>query len=184
MANNLTFNNNRNVKKVPINRNNMFFSEETFNMELEMGKEYMESDVSQSVILYQVDLDKTNLDDVYNESKMDGIVFKTPVEVTCFYEIESPQLRSYDKSKNLGTYVKGGNLKIYVYQSTLDELGADIRNGDYIGVMINSERMSYYTVFNDGRNFYDNEHSMYGYKNGWWRTIECSFVDENEFRGR
>ena len=60
----------------------------------------MEQDVNQTVVLYEVDLTKTNLDAVYNESKSNAIVFKTPIELHVIYELSEGELASYDKSKN------------------------------------------------------------------------------------
>ena len=55
---------------------------------MEIGSNYLEQDVNQTIVLYEVDLTKTNLDAVYNEAKSNSIVFKTPVELHVIYEIE------------------------------------------------------------------------------------------------
>lgn len=179
---NLTYNNNQ-IRRVPINRNNLFFSEESYQFDIDLGKNYIEQDTNQTVILYEVDLEKTNLSSVYKESLSNGIVFKTPVELHVLYEIETPTLESYDTSKNLGTYVKNGKLTFGLYQQTLDELGVKIKNGDYIGVQVSQTHMEYYTVVNDGRINYDNEHSIYGYLNPF-RSIVCASIDPSEFNGK
>lgn len=170
------------TNKVPINRNNLFYSEKDFQYEMEIGKNYLEQDVNQTVILYEVDLNKTNLDAIYSESKSDSIIFKPPVELHVLYNIEPGELSSYDKSKNLGVYIKSGKLTFGVYQSTLDELNAEIKVGDYIGVQVTPTHMEFYTVVNDGRNNYDNSHSVFGYQPAW-RSITCAYVDPNEFNG-
>jgi hypothetical protein len=178
---NLEFNTNK-IRKVPINRNNLFYSEKDFQYETEIGRNYLEQDVNQTVILYEVDLEKTNLDDIYHESKSDSVVFKTPIELHVIYTVEKGELASYEKSKNLGTYVKSGKLTFGVYQFTLDELGADIKIGDYIGVQVTPTHMEFYTVVNDGRNNFDNAHTTFGYKPSY-RSIECAYVNPNEFNG-
>lgn len=178
---NIEFNINK-TKKVPINRNNLFYSEKDFQYEMEIGRNYLEQDVNQTVVLYEVDLTKTNLDAVYNEAKSNSIVFKTPVELHVIYEIEEGEVASYDKTKNLGTYIKSGKLKFGIYQFTLDELGVDIKTGDYIGVQVTPTHMEFYTVVNDGRNNYDNAHSVFGYRPAW-RSVTCAYVNPNEFNG-
>ena len=178
---NIEFNTNK-TKKVPINRNNLFYSEKDFQYEMEIGRNYLEQDVNQTIVLYEVDLTKTNLDAVYSESKSNAIVFKTPIELHVIYELSQGELASYDKSKNLGTYVKSGKLTFGVYQFTLDELGADIKNGDYVGVQVTPTHMEFYTVVNDGRNNYDNAHTVFGTKPAW-RSITCAYVNPNEFNG-
>lgn len=83
---NLQFNTN-NARRVPINRNNMFYSETDLQYEMEIGKNYLEQDVNQTIILYQVDLQKTNRDYIYGETKPNQVVFKAPVELHVIYEI-------------------------------------------------------------------------------------------------
>ena len=40
-----------NIKRVPINRNNLFYSDESFNYELEIGKNYVEQDMNQTLVI-------------------------------------------------------------------------------------------------------------------------------------
>ena len=107
----------------------MFYDAETFAIEREIGKNYIEQDMGQTVVLYQVDASKTQTDAVYGETDPDDIEYKTPIEIPCVYKIEEPELKSYDKEKQLGTYMKTGKLTVGVYQETLDELGVDIKKG-------------------------------------------------------
>lgn len=177
---NLKFNQN-NVRRVPINRNSLFYDAEMFALEREIGKDYIEQDMGQTVILYQVDASQTQTDAVYGETEPSSVVYKTPVEIPCVYKIEEPELKSYDKSKQLGTYMKTGKLTIGVYQETLDELGVDIKKGDYIGIQISPIHCSYWVVNNDGKNNYDNQHTLWGTV-PLYRTVQCSPVDQSEFK--
>ena len=177
---NLKFNTN-NIRRVPINRNSLFYDADMFALEREIGKDYIEQDMGQTVVLYQVDASQTQTDAVYGETHTDNVAFKTPVEIPCTYKIEQPELKSYDKSKQLGTYMKTGKLTIGVYQETLVELDVEIKKGDYIGVQISPEHMEFFVVNNDGKNNYDNAHSLWGTV-PLYRTIQCSPVDASEFK--
>ena len=81
---NLQFNTNK-VKRVPINRNNLFYDENSFQYEMMIAKNYIEQDLNQTLVLFEVDLNKTNLNNEYKEAKSNGVVFKTPVEIHCMY---------------------------------------------------------------------------------------------------
>lgn len=169
------------TRRVPINRNSLFYDAESYALELEMGKNYIEQDMGQTVVLYQLDASKTQVDAVYGETTSSSAVqFKTPIEVSCVYEIEEPELKSYDKQKQLGTYTKTGKLTVSVYQETLDELGVDIKKGDYIGVQVSPTHMEFFVVNNDGKNNYGNAHSLWGTV-PLYRTVQCSPVDSSEF---
>lgn len=87
---NLQFNT-KNIKRVPINRNNMFYSDESFAFDLEIGKNYIEQDMNQTLVLFSVDVSKTNVDNIYGETQTDNVQFKPPVEFHCVYTIEEPE---------------------------------------------------------------------------------------------
>ena len=167
------------TRVVPINRNSLFYDKSSYDFELEMGKNYIEQDMGQTVVLYQVDLETTQTDAIYGETIAQSTKFKLPIEIPCVYQIDEGELQSYDKSKNLGTYVKAGKLTIGVYQETLDELGVDIKKGDYIGCQIRPDLMMYWCVQVDGKVNYDNAHTLWG-TIPLYRTITCSPVDKNE----
>lgn len=170
-------------RKKPIKRNNMFFSESDFNLEIDIARDYMEHDMNQTVVLFEVDLSKTNVNDIYHEASKKNIRFKTPVELTVRYEITDAQMRSYDKSNNKGVYSKPGTLNFTVLLSTLEEVQRDIKRGDYIGVQITTDEMIYFTVYDDGKvSSYSNGYTLYGTK-PFFRNIKCNYVDPSEFEG-
>lgn len=167
----------------PINRNQMFFSKADFEFEVELARDYLEQDMNQTVVLFEVDLSKTNADDIYHEASKKNIRFKPPVELTVRYEIADSQMRSYDKSNNKAVYAKPGILSLTVLNTTLEEVGRDIKRGDYIGVQVTPEEMLYFTVYDDGKvASYANSNTLYGVK-PFYRNIKCNYVDPSEFEG-
>jgi hypothetical protein len=99
------------------------------------------------------------------------------------YEIMDPESKAYDKSKSKSVYVKPGNIKFRVLEAELEELGVDIRRGDYVGVQIDEETMIYFVVNNDGKVARTaNNKTVYGFK-PWYRECEGNYVDESEFNG-
>ena len=167
-------------RKVPITRLNKFFSGEDFELDITMGREWLEGDMNFTLVLYRVDRQKTKTDDVYGETVEDGIKFHPPVEFRGYVQIEQPENQDYGQSRM--TQMEPGNLKVGVYQDSLDELGIDIEYGDYIGYYETESRVRYYTVVNDGRVVSDNKHTYGGLK-PFYRNIVASPVNDNEFRG-
>ena len=150
---------------------------------MEIAREYLEHDMNQTVVLFEVDLAKTNADDIYHEADKKNIRFKTPVELTVRYEITDSEMRSYDKTSNKGLYAKPGTLNFTVLIDELEEVQRDIKRGDYIGVQITPEEMIYFTVYDDGKiAAYSNSNTMYGIK-PFFRNIKCNYVDPAEFEG-
>ena len=167
-------------RKIPITRLEKFFGSEDFDLEQSMGREWLEGDMNFTLVLYRVDRQKTKTDNVYGETEEDGIKYLPPVEFRGYVTIESPDNIDYANSKL--SQMEPGNLKVGVYQETLDELEVDVEYGDYIGYYETENRVRYYSVVNDGRVVSDNKHTYGGFK-PFYRSIIASPVNDGKFRG-
>ena len=167
-------------RKIPITRLNKFFGAEDFDLDIAMGREWLEGDMNFRLVLYRVDRQKTKTDDVYGETVEDVIKFLPPVEFMGYVQIDLPENQDYGQSRM--SQMEPGNLKVGVYQESLDVLNFDIEYGDYIGYYETESRVRYYSVVNDGRVVSDNKHTYGGYK-PFYRSIVASPVNDNEFRG-
>lgn len=166
--------------RIPITRISKFFSQDDFDINIQMGQEYLHGDLNMKLVLFRVDKQKTDTDEVYAEVGKDQIKFLPPVEFNGLVKIEEPKNTTY--KGGLGRYLEPGNMTISVYIRHLEELKIDIRYGDYIGYPESEDRIRYYTVTNDGKVTSDNKHNMFGFK-PYYRTILCSPAQESEFRG-
>jgi hypothetical protein len=166
--------------KLPITRLSKFFSQDDFDLQVRLGQEYLQGDLNMKLILYPVNRQKTDVDDVYTEVGGDQIKYFPPVEIKALVRIEQPKNSSY--KEGLVRYNEPGNLVFSVYLKHLEELNIDIKYGDYIGYPESETKIRYYTVFNDGKIVSDNKHNMFGYK-PHYRTIECSYAQDVQFRG-
>ena len=159
-------------KLTPVTRNNKFYSEEDFQYELSLIEEYIEEDLNQVVIVYEIDRAKTNINTTYNESK-EPIRYKAPRELPCMFEIKESETKSYDGQTNNGVYAISGNLTINVPNFMFEKYNCHIRRGDYIGVPIETGKMAYFVVTNDGKINYSNDHYVGAYRTAW-TTISCT----------
>jgi hypothetical protein len=166
--------------KVPITRLGKFFGESDYNLEISLGEEWLIGDMNFTCVLYRIDRYKTKTDDVYGEALEDGIKYLPPVEFNGYVQITAPENKLMGSTRI--EQMEPGNIKVSVYQKTLDDLGIDISFGDYIGYYESETVVRYYTVNNDGRVISDNKHTYGGYK-PFYRTISASPVGPNEFRG-
>lgn len=166
--------------KLPITRVSKFFGQDDFDLHIQMGEEYLHGDLNMKLVLYRVDRTKTEIDDVYAEVGTDEIKYLPPIEFNGLVKIDSPKNSSY--KQGLLRYLEPGNMMVSVYIKHLDELGVDIRYGDFIGYPESETRTRFYTVVNDGKVVSDNKHNMFGYK-PYYRNIECSPAQDNTFRG-
>lgn len=171
-----------NKKNIPITRSNKFFSEEDFNLEIEMGREAIEGDGNFTIILYRVDRSETESDDIYGEAPKDGIRTYPPIELKVIPILGEPENNTYNQEAGSLRYLQDGPLTFGIYQQQLDEMNTNILYGDYIAYPVTETEIRYYVVTNDGIKNFDNAHTIMGYK-GAFRTVLCAPVDASEFRG-
>lgn len=166
--------------KVPITRLNKFFSNEDFDLNVQIGQEYLHGDLNMKLVLYRVDTESTDTDAVYAEVGKDQIKFFPPIEFNALVRVEQPKNSSY--KNGMVRYLEPGNLILSVYIQHLKDMGIDIKYGDFIGYPETEDKIRYYTVANDGKVTSDNKHNMFGYK-PYYRSITCVPAQEVEFRG-
>ncbi len=171
----------KNTKITPVTRVNKFFSSEDFDLEISMGREALEGDGNFTAILYKVDREMTESDDVYNEGTKDGIRFFPPIEIKIIPILGEPENKAYN-SNGSARFLQDGPLTFSIYSAQLAELETEIDFGDYIGYAVTETDIRYYSVSDDGKKNFDNKHTIMGYK-GVFRTILCAPIDASEFRG-
>jgi hypothetical protein len=167
-------------KRVPITRVNKFFGQEDFDFHINIGQEYLHGDLNMTLVLYRVDSDLTDIDNVYGEVGENQIKFYPPIEFKALVKIEDTKNNSYNGGmvRNL----EPGNLTLSVYLKHLNDLNIDIKYGDYIGYPETEDKIRFYTVINDGKIVVDNKHTLFGYK-PYYRTITCAIAQNQEFNG-
>jgi hypothetical protein len=170
-----------NKRVTPITRINKWFSEEDFKLEIEMGREAIEGDGNFTVILYRVDREMTEYDDVYGEASTDGIRYFPPVELKVVPIMAEAENKAYNSNGSM-RYLQDGQFTFGIYDAQLTDLDTQISYGDYIGYPVTETEIRYFSVVNDGIKNYDNKHTIMGYK-GAFRTVVSAPVDNNEFRG-
>lgn len=169
-------------KITPITRINKFFSEEDFNLEVNMGREAIEGDGNFTVILYRINRELTESDNVYGEASKDGIRLYPPIELKVIPLMAEPENKAYNNTTGSLRYLQDGTFSFGIYDAQLTELKASLSYGDYIGYPVTETDIRYFSVSNDGIKNYDNKHTIMGYK-GAFRSITCAPVDASEFRG-
>ena len=170
-----------NNKKIPITRLSKWYDDVDFFLDIEMGREYLEDDNNFTVVLYQIDRQKTNYDDIYGETLQDEIRFKPPIELKVLVSIEDNGPKSYNPNGTL-FYEDYGNLTFYVYKKQLEEKKCDIELGDFVGYADSETNVKYYKVVDPNRIEAETEKTRGGYKT-FYNKILCTPVDLTEFRG-
>ena len=162
-----------------VTRNNLFYNEQEYQYESELVMGYLEEDLNQTVIVYEVDRTKTSTN-LYNESENVRVLNK--IEIPCMYEIAEGSLRTYEQQKGKGAFAMRGNLTIYTTNKTLEKYACNIKRGDYIGVLVDNDRFAYFSVVDDGKVNLDNKKNIGAYRLSWLK-ITASPITKEEFDG-
>ena len=78
-------------KRKPINmgiRESNFFDGSDLNLEVEMGRDYFETDIPATVLLYRIDYKKTKVHALYGESRASEKIALAPVEIRVKFNVE------------------------------------------------------------------------------------------------
>lgn len=170
---------NNNKKVTPITRINKWFSAEDYSLEISMGREAIEGDQNFTIILYRVNRDESEFDDLYGEATKNGIRYYPPIELKVIPIMAAPSNKHYNGNGTL-RQLEDGQFTFGIYDQQLNELNTSISYGDYIGYPVTETEVRFFSVVNDGVKNYDNEHTIMGYK-GTFRTVICASVDDSEF---
>lgn len=171
-----------NNKKIPNTRLNKWYDENDFFLDVEMGREFLEGDNNFTVVLYQIDRQKTNFDDIYGETLQDEIRFKPPVELKVLIDLESNEIKTYNSSNSTLSYKDYGNLTFYIYTKQLEEKKSSITIGDFVAYSDREDNIKYFKVVDDDRINSENQKTLGGYK-AFYKKIVCVSTDLTDFRG-
>jgi len=147
--------------------------------EINMGREYIEGDIDFRVVLYRVDHEKTNTDDLYGEVEAYQIKYKSPIELSCSVSLKPKQNKQYGTNASL-IREEWGNLEFNVYEEQLKELDIEINKGDYVGYPVRENFFKYFSVV-DNDKVNDDTTRLLGLKKGFYRHIVCTPTDNSEF---
>ena len=63
--------------QVPITRLGKFFGQEDFDLDVNMGREWLDGDMNFTIVVYRVNKQKTNQDDVYGEALLSNFYHRS-----------------------------------------------------------------------------------------------------------
>jgi len=153
-----------------MNRTN-FYNQKDFDVDIKMSKDYIDEDMSLSVLLYQINITKSQKD-IYGESMPNEKEFLDPVKLSVWISIPPSEKIKIGGSMLLNENVE--TVKLGVYIDELDKLGIDIKRGDFI-LFDDNDTKRFYEI-NTITNF-TTSNQMYNYK-AFYNDITATYVKE------
>ena len=155
---------------------NKFFGESTFNFFQDLAMEYVEGHLSQTVRLYQLDPEKSEIHEIYGTRSSRGKVFKPPVELYARVLLEEQSNESYTDGNKV-RYNEIGNLKVHIMLKHLQEQNVEVNYGDYIGYTLDGKEVIFEVSDNQSKDL-ANKFTMGGYA-AVWKTLHCVPTDKS-----
>jgi hypothetical protein len=150
------------------NRYGLFMSDSSYELEIMYGREYLKSDVVNSIILYRINILDTEVDDLYGETKPSEKKYFPPIRVNGLVTIESSRQQYFPGSQI--TRDDSGVLVFKVFIRELEELDVDINRGDIVAYNISGEQERYYEVTNANNIVDSTDKTILGAR-PFWRVI-------------
>lgn len=159
-------------------RYGLFMSENSFNLDIAYGRNFLETDNIQEVIIHKVNITKTKSHDLYGQTKTKDKAFFSPVKIKAMVTVE-PSTQSY-YGDNPGGIVRDdtGNLTFGVYLKELEEKKLDILRGDYVEYNLSGSKNRFYEV-QDAQNVIDTTDKTIGGFKSYWKKVTAIPVKED-----
>lgn len=157
-----------------------FFDKSDLNLEIEIGRDYLKSDIPATVLFYKIDYRKTKTHSLYGETRASEKVVLDPVELQVRFTVEDSEggfLRGGEISRHIA-----GDLIFTIYEEEINDKKVDIKRGDFIGLKNGKGKTQYYEIYDADTMNVANNRTIGGLES-YFRKIKCSVVDKDVFNG-
>lgn len=151
-------------------RYGLFMNEDSFDLEIEYGRHYLETDVNFTIKLYKVDTINTSTHELYNQTVAEDKVFNAPISLRCMVDIEDENQKYYGDNEGGIVREDTGNIRVGIYLAELEEKNVDIFRGDIIEYNFSGKKPRYYEVENANNVIDTSQKSIAGF-NSYFKEI-------------
>ena len=159
-------------------RYGLFMSDNSFDLDVMYGRNFLETDNAQEVIIHRINVIETKTHTLYGQAKAKDKKFMPPVRISVMVNVED------GKQENYGTNPGGiarddtGPLRFGVYLKELEEKNTEINRGDYIEYNMSGEKKRYYEV-ESANNVTDETKKTIGGFASYWKMVISVPVKED-----
>jgi hypothetical protein len=159
-------------------RMGMFMSDNSFDLDVMYGRNYLQTDNPQEVIIHKINLIETKSHSLYGQAKTKDKKFMPPVRISVMVGIEDSKQEYY--GSNAGGIARDdtGNINFGVYLKELEEKHLEIDRGDIIEYNMSGEKSRYYEVENANNVTDETKKTIGGFK-PYWKKITGVPVKED-----
>lgn len=160
------------------NRYGLFMNENSFNLDVMYGREFLKSDNVQEITLYRINIIETKTHKLYGQSKASDKKFMLPITLSVMVNIEDGEQKSYGNADAGITRDDTGSLRIGIYLDELNEKNTEINRGDILMYNMSGTKNRYYEVMS-ANNVTDTSKKTIGGFKSYYKTVIATPVKED-----
>lgn len=153
------------------NRMGMFMTDNSFDLEVMYGRNFLQTDNAQTVIIHKINIIETKSHSLYGQSKTKDKKFMTPVTISVMVTIEDGKQEYYGSGSGGISRDDSGNISFGVYLKELKEKNIEIDRGDIIEYNMSGEKNRYYEVESANNVTDETKKTIGGFKPYWKRIV-------------
>jgi len=163
--------NKKNIIDLEQQRYGMFMSENSFDLDVMYGKNYLQTDNVQTVIIHKMNIVETKTHKLYNQARASDKKFFAPVVISVMLTVENSEQSYYGSNPGGISRDDTGKLIFGVYLDELKEKNIEIDRGDYIEYNMSGEQRRFYEVENANNVTDETQKTIGGFKSYWKKVI-------------
>jgi len=157
-------------------RYGLFMNENSFELDIQYGRDYLENDSPFKVTYYRIDVINTVVDELYGEAKPSDKKFFPPIQFSVMLDIDDGETKYFGEDglpRN-----DSGPLTFGIYLDEIKEKNTEILRGNYVSFNFSGEKERFYEI-TEADNVSDiTSRSMGGFR-PYWKKISAIPVKED-----
>lgn len=151
-------------------RMGLFMTEDSFELDVMYGRNFLQTDNAQKVRIHKVDIIKSKSHTLYGQTKPEDRRFFPPITISVMIGIQDGEQSYY--GQNQGGIVRddSGNITFGVYLRELEEKNIEIDRGDIIEYNMSGQRTRFYEV-ESANNVTDTTAKTIGGFKPYWKKV-------------
>jgi hypothetical protein len=158
------------IEDLENDRYGMFMTQNSFDLDIFYGRNYLKTDNVQFIILHRVNINQTEVHKLYGQAKTKDKKFFPPVKISVMVNVEDGKQEYYGPNPGGITRDDTGNIRFGVYLKELEELQTEINRGDYIEYNMSGEKRRFYEV-DSANNVTDETKKTIGGFKTYWKAV-------------
>lgn len=159
-------------------RMGLFMTDNSFDLDVMYGRNYLDTDNAQEVILHKINIVETKSHNLYGQAKTKDKKFFAPVRLKVMITIEDGKQEYYGSNPGGISRDDTGNIRFGIYLKELEEKGVEIDRGDIIEYNLSGEKNRFYEVVSANNVSDETKKTIGGFKS-YWKLVFGTPVKED-----